>query len=74
MPLHDKMDYPTLRINSKLKENKIDINRKVLADMAMNDSDKFSNLIKDLKINLPLHLTYMIHFQTLGQDLLFYPN
>ena len=33
----------------KLKENKIDINRKVLADMAMNDSDKFSNLIKSLK-------------------------
>ena len=33
----------------KLKVNKIDINRKVLADMAMNDSDKFSNLIKSLK-------------------------
>ena len=33
----------------KLKENKVDINRKVLADMAMNDSDKFSNLIKSLK-------------------------
>ena len=33
----------------KLKENKIDINRKVLADMAMNDSDKFSNLVKSLK-------------------------
>ena len=31
------------------KENKVDINRKVLADMAMNDSDKFSNLIKSLK-------------------------
>ena len=33
----------------KLKENKIDINRKVLADIAMNDSVKFSDLIKQLK-------------------------
>lgn len=33
----------------KLKENKVDINRKVLADIAMNDSVKFSDLIKQLK-------------------------
>ena len=33
----------------KLKENKIDINRKVLADMAMNDSENFSKLVKSLK-------------------------
>ena len=33
----------------KLKANKIDINRKVLADMAMNDSERFSKLIKNLK-------------------------
>ena len=33
----------------KLKKNKIDINRKVLADIAMNDSVKFSDLIKQLK-------------------------
>ncbi len=33
----------------KLKVNKIDINRKVLADMAMNDSERFSKLIKNLK-------------------------
>ena len=41
------LSYPELI--HKLKENKIDINRKVLADMAMNDSDKFSNLVKSLK-------------------------
>ena len=33
----------------KLKENKIDINRKVLADMAMNESKRFSKLIESLK-------------------------
>lgn len=33
----------------KLKESKVDINRKVLADIAMNDSVKFSDLIKQLK-------------------------
>tara|TARA_B100000963_G_scaffold359853_1_gene388487 strand:- start:8797 stop:9141 length:345 start_codon:yes stop_codon:yes gene_type:complete len=33
----------------KLKVNKIDINRKVLADMAMNDYERFSELIKNLK-------------------------
>ena len=33
----------------KFKENKIDINRKVLADMAMNDSENFSKLVKSLK-------------------------
>ncbi|MFL2592357.1 MAG: 50S ribosomal protein L20 [Flavobacteriaceae bacterium] len=33
----------------KLKENKIDLNRKVLADMAMNDSENFSKLVKSLK-------------------------
>ena len=33
----------------KLKENKIDINRKVLADMAMNESKRFSKLIDSLK-------------------------
>ena len=33
----------------KLKESKIDINRKVLADMAMNDSENFSKLVKSLK-------------------------
>ena len=34
---------------SFLKENKIDINRKVLADMAMNVSENFSKLVKSLK-------------------------
>tara|TARA_Y100000813_G_C24095472_1_gene320287 strand:+ start:226 stop:570 length:345 start_codon:yes stop_codon:yes gene_type:complete len=33
----------------KLKESKIDINRKVLADMAMNDSENFSKLVNSLK-------------------------
>ena len=33
----------------KLKENKIDLNRKVLADMAMNDSENFSKLVESLK-------------------------
>ncbi len=33
----------------KLKENKIDLNRKVIADMAMNDSENFSKLVKSLK-------------------------
>ena len=33
----------------KLKESKIDLNRKVLADMAMNDSENFSKLVKSLK-------------------------
>ena len=33
----------------KLKESKIDLNRKVLADMAMNDSDNFSKLVNSLK-------------------------
>ena len=33
----------------KLKESKIDLNRKVLADMAMNDSENFSKLINSLK-------------------------
>tara|TARA_S200000501_G_scaffold108981_1_gene102263 strand:- start:1000 stop:1344 length:345 start_codon:yes stop_codon:yes gene_type:complete len=33
----------------KLKETKIDLNRKVLADMAMNDSENFSKLVNSLK-------------------------
>ena len=33
----------------KLKESKIDLNRKVLADMAMNDYENFSKLVKSLK-------------------------
>lgn len=33
----------------KLKERKIDLNRKVLADMAMNDSENFSKLVNSLK-------------------------
>ena len=33
----------------KLKESKIDLNRKVLADMAMNDPDNFSKLVNSLK-------------------------
>ena len=33
----------------KLKERKIDLNRKVLADMAMNDSENFSKLVSSLK-------------------------
>jgi len=33
----------------KLKESKIDLNRKVLADMAMNDSENFSKLVESLK-------------------------
>ena len=33
----------------KLKESKINLNRKVLADMAMNDSENFSKLVNSLK-------------------------
>ena len=33
----------------KLKESKIDLNRKVLADIAMNDSENFSKLVNSLK-------------------------
>ena len=33
----------------KLKERKFDLNRKVLADMAMNDSENFSKLVNSLK-------------------------
>ena len=33
----------------KLKQSKIDLNRKVLADMAMNDSENFSKLVSSLK-------------------------
>ena len=33
----------------KLKESKIDLNRKVPADMAMNDSENFSKLVNSLK-------------------------
>ena len=33
----------------KLKESKIDLNRKVLADMAMNDPENFSKLVNSLK-------------------------
>lgn len=33
----------------KLKKRKIDLNRKVLADMAMNDSENFSKLVNSLK-------------------------
>ena len=34
---------------NKLKLNKIEINRKVLADLAMNNPDQFKNLIENLK-------------------------
>ena len=34
---------------NKLKIQGIEINRKVLADIAMNDPDKFSSIIKNLK-------------------------
>ena len=34
---------------NKLKESKIDLNRKVLADMAMNDPENFSKLVNSLK-------------------------
>ena len=34
---------------SKLKSNNISINRKVLADLAMNDPKKFEQIIKSLK-------------------------
>ncbi|MBK56617.1 MAG: 50S ribosomal protein L20 [Flavobacteriaceae bacterium] len=34
---------------SKLKENKIDINRKVLADLAMNNPIAFAEIIKSIK-------------------------
>jgi large subunit ribosomal protein L20 len=34
---------------SKLKSNNITINRKVLADLAMNDPKKFDQIIKSLK-------------------------
>ena len=37
------------KLMHKLKESKIDLNRKVLADMAMNDSDNFSKLVNSLK-------------------------
>ena len=33
---------------NKLKLKKIEINRKVLADLAMNDQEKFSDLVKSL--------------------------
>ena len=33
----------------KLKESKIDLNRKILADMAMNDFGNFSKLVNSLK-------------------------
>tara|TARA_B100000989_G_scaffold298984_1_gene291634 strand:- start:2718 stop:3062 length:345 start_codon:yes stop_codon:yes gene_type:complete len=33
----------------KLKKNKIELNRKVLAEIAMNDSEKFSKLVNSLK-------------------------
>ena len=34
---------------NKLKLNKIEINRKVLADLAMNNPDQFKNLVENLK-------------------------
>lgn len=34
---------------SKLREKKIDLNRKVLADMAMNEPESFKNLILSVK-------------------------
>ena len=34
---------------SKLKLNNIEINRKVLADLAMNNPDQFKNLVENLK-------------------------
>ena len=33
----------------KLKANNINLNRKVLADLAMNEPEKFSKIIKDLE-------------------------
>ena len=41
------LSYSELMHN--LKESKIDLNRKVLADLAMNDSEKFSKLVNSLK-------------------------
>ena len=41
------LSYPELI--SKLKSNNISINRKVLADLAMNDPKKFEQIIKNLK-------------------------
>ena len=34
---------------NKLKLNNIEINRKVLADLAMNNPDQFKNLVENLK-------------------------
>ena len=34
---------------NKLKSNNIEINRKVLADLAMNNPDQFKNLVENLK-------------------------
>jgi large subunit ribosomal protein L20 len=33
----------------KLKQNNIDINRKVLADLAMNNPEAFSDIVKKVK-------------------------
>jgi len=38
------MNYSTLM--HKLKENKIDLNRKVLADLAMNHPETFKNIVQ----------------------------
>lgn len=41
------MSYSVLM--HKLKENKIDINRKVLADLAMNEPDAFKAIVNQVK-------------------------
>ena len=44
---HHGLSYSEL-IN-KLKTKGVEINRKVLADLAMNEPEKFSKIIKDLE-------------------------
>ena len=44
--LHD-LSYSELM--GKLKQNNIDINRKVLADLAMNNPEAFSDIVKKVK-------------------------
>lgn len=34
---------------SKLKDNKIDLDRKILADIAVNDPDTFEQIVKEVK-------------------------
>ena len=41
---------------NKLKTKGVEINRKVLADLAMNEPEKFSKIIKDLELSL-IHIS-----------------